>query len=160
MTFVTDRPEGTSGLMNRYLLDANVLSEAMKLTPNLNVMRRLTTHHAEICTASLVWGEMLYGFYRMRESGRRRDLEHYLFNTLRNRIAMLPFDQRATEWHAAERARLGGIGLTPPFVDSQIAAVAFVNDLTLVTANTADFSNFDGLRIEDWTRPGVSTTQS
>ena len=28
-----------------------------------------------------------------------------------------------------------------------------VNDLTLVPANTADFSNFDGLRVEDWTRP-------
>ena len=75
-------------------------------------------------------------------------------NTLRpSVITILPFDQRAAEWHASERARLGGIGLTPPFVDSQIAAVAFVNDLTLVTANTADFSNFDGLRVEDWTQP-------
>ena len=139
--------------MIRYLLDANVLSEAMKLTPNLNVMRRLTAHHAEICTASLVWDEMLYGFHRMRESRRRRDLGHYLFNTLRPGFTILPFDQRAAEWHASERARLGGIGLTPPFVDGQIAAVAFVNDLTLVTANAADFSNFDGLRVEDWTRP-------
>ena len=138
--------------MIRYLLDSNVLSEAVKLTPNLNVMRQLTTHDGEICTASLVWGEMLYGLYRMRESSRRRDLEHYLFNTLRARLAILPFDQRAAEWHASERARLGGIGLTPPFVDGQIAAVAFVNNLILVTANTEDFSNFNDLRIEDWTR--------
>ena len=139
--------------MIRFLLDANVLSEAMKLTPNIDVMRRMTIHHDEICTASLVWAEMLFGFHRMRDSRRRRDLEHYLFDTLRDRIAILPFDQRAAEWHAAERARLGSIGLTPPFVDSQIAAVAFVNDLTLVTANTADFLNFDGLRVEDWTQP-------
>ena len=141
--------------MNRYLLDANVLSEPMKLTPNLDVIRRMTIHRGDICTASLVWGGMLFGFHRMRKSRRRRDLEHYLFDTLRPVLTILPFDQRAAEWHAAERARLGGIGLTPPFVDSQIAAVASVNDLTLVTANTADFSNFDGLRVEDWTQPSL-----
>ena len=141
----------TSASMNRYLLDANVLSEPMKLKPNIEVIRRMTISRDDICTASLVWGEMLFGFHRMRESGRRRDLEHYLFDTLRPVLTILPFDQRAAEWHAAERARLGGIGLTPPFVDSQIAAVAIVNDLTLVTANTADFANFDGLSVEDWT---------
>ncbi len=141
----------TSPSMNRYLLDANVLSEPMKLRPNVEVIRRMTISRDDICTASLVWGEMLFGFHRMRESGRRRDLEHYLFDTLRPVLTILPFDQRAAEWHAAERARLGGIGLTPPFVDSQIAAVAIVNDLTLVTANTADFANFDGLSVEDWT---------
>ena len=139
--------------MNRYLLDANVLSEPMKLAPNIDVIKRMTIHRDDICTASLVWGEMLFGFHRMRESGRRRDLEHYLFDTLRPVLTILPFDQRAAEWHAAERARLGGIGLTPPFVDSQIAAVAIVNDLTLVTANMADFANFDGLSVEDWTHP-------
>ena len=143
----------TSASMNRYLLDANVLSEPMKLRPNIEVIRRMTISRDDICTASLVWGEMLFGFHRMRESGRRRDLEHYLFDTLRPVLTILPFDQRAAEWHAAERARLGGIGLTPPFVDSQIAAVAIVNDLTLVTANTADFANFDGLSVEDWTHP-------
>ncbi len=67
-------------------------------------------------------------------------------------MAVLPYDQMAAEWHAAERARLGAVGLTPPFVDGQIAAVAHVNDLTLVTANTRDFAHFEGLRIEDWTR--------
>ena len=152
-TFVTVPPVGTSVSMNRYLLDANVLSEPMKLTPNIDIIRHMTAHRHNICTASLVWGEMLFGFHRMRESGRRRDLEHYLFDTLRPSLTILPFDQRAAAWHASERARLGGIGLTPPFVDSQIAAVAFVNDLILVTANTADFSNFDGLRVEDWTDP-------
>ena len=125
----------------------------MKLAPNFNVMRRITSHQDEICTASLVWGELLFGLHRMPDSRRRRDLEHYLFDTLSPSLPILPFDQRAAEWHASERARLGAIGLTPPFVDSQIAAVAIVNDLTLVTANTADFANFDGLRVEDWTHP-------
>jgi tRNA(fMet)-specific endonuclease VapC len=37
------------------------------------------------------------------------------------------------------------------FVDGQIAAIAAVNGLILVTANTRDFRRFRDLSIEDWT---------
>ena len=37
-----------------------------------------------------------------------------------------------------------------PFVDGQIAAIACVNDLVLVTANKVDFRGFKGLRVEGW----------
>ena len=151
-TFATAHPEGISGSMIRYLLDANVLSEPVKPRPNHNVVERIGVHSGEIAMAAPVWSELLFGCFRLPESMPRRIIEDYLLNTVQTTVTILPFDQRAAEWHASERARLGGIGLTPPFVDSQIAAVAFVNDLTLVTANTADFSNFDDLRIEDWTR--------
>ncbi len=150
---VTARPEGTSGSMIRYLLDANILSEPVKPRPNHAVVDRIDAHRGEVAMAAPVWSELLFGCFRLPESARRRIIEDYLLNTVRPSVTILPFDQRAAEWHASERARLGGIGLTPPFVDSQIAAVAFVNDLTLVTANAADFSNFDGLRVEDWTQP-------
>ena len=38
----------------------------------------------------------------------------------------------------------------PPFAYGQIAAVAAVNDLTLVTQNSGDFADFAGLRVEGW----------
>ena len=139
--------------MIRYLLDTNTLSEPTKPRPNRTVTNRIDAHGGEIATAAPVWSELLFGCFRLPESARRSVIEDYLLNTVQSICTILPFDQRAAEWHASERARLGGIGLTPPFVDGQIAAVAFVNDLTLVTANAADFSNFDGLRVEDWTRP-------
>jgi len=66
---------------------------------------------------------------------------------------VLPYDERAANWHAAERARLAGIGLTPPFVDGQIAAIARANDLTLVTANQADYAGFQGLEVVAWHSP-------
>ena len=150
---VTAHPGETSGSMIRYLLDANILSEPVKPRPNYIVTDRIDTHRGEIAMAAPVWSELLFGCIRLPESARRRIIEDYLLNIVQRTVTILPFDQRAAEWHASERARLGGIGLTPPFVDSQIAAVAFVNDLTLVTANTADFSNFDGLKVEDWTQP-------
>ncbi len=53
---------------------------------------------------------------------------------------------------AEERARLGRSGRTPAFVDGQIAAVARVNDLVLVTGNLAHYRDFEGLVVEDWTR--------
>jgi tRNA(fMet)-specific endonuclease VapC len=41
-------------------------------------------------------------------------------------------------------------GKTPPFFDGQIAAIAFVNELVLVTRNTADFAAFEELQLENW----------
>ena len=38
-------------------------------------------------------------------------------------------------------------------MDLQIAAVALVHDLTLVTGNVNEFSRVHGLRVEDWSLP-------
>ena len=65
-------------------------------------------------------------------------------------LAILPYDTAAAAWHAAERARLEARGRTPPFVGGQIAAVARVRGLTLVTRNVGDYDDFDGLVVEDW----------
>ena len=137
--------------MDSFLLDTNVLSEAPRPIPNSKVVERIANHQFEIATGAPVWDELLYGYHTMPDSVRRRNLGDYLFETLWPDLTILPFDQRAAEWHARERARLAAIGLTPPFVDGQIAAIATVNDLTLVTANTADFVHFQSLRVEDWT---------
>jgi tRNA(fMet)-specific endonuclease VapC len=44
-------------------------------------------------------------------------------------------------------------GIEVPSVDLLIASVALVQDLTLVTHNTADFQNIPGLRLDDWLTP-------
>ena len=51
------------------------------------------------------------------------------------------------------RARLAVDGLSRPFADGQIAAVATVNARILVTHNVGDFKGFDGLTVEDWLQP-------
>ena len=67
-------------------------------------------------------------------------------------LPVLPYDQEAASWHARERARLGKRGRPPSAADGQIAAIASVNDLTLVTANVKDFRRFKDLVVEDWSR--------
>jgi tRNA(fMet)-specific endonuclease VapC len=39
---------------------------------------------------------------------------------------------------------------TPPFVDGQIASIAKVNGLILVTKNIKDYRSFSRLKTENW----------
>ena len=89
---------------------------------------------------------------RNRSSKRRSAIEAYLEEVVLASLAVLPYDQDAARWHGLERARLEALGKPAPFVDGQIAAIAHVNQLTLVTINVKDFIGFKGLQLEDWSR--------
>ena len=134
----------------RYLLDTNIISELLRPVPNQEVLDHLRKHQAEITIASVVWHELWYGCYRLPASTKRTVIETYLKDVVARTILILPYDQRAALWHAEERARLAGIGRTPPFADGQIAAVAATNGLSLVTFNHDDYAAFQDLRLEDW----------
>jgi tRNA(fMet)-specific endonuclease VapC len=136
-----------------YLLDTNIVSEPLRPAPNQQVLERLKRHEDEIALAAIVWHELLFGAYRLSPSARRSAIEGYLSQVVALTIPVLPYDSQAAHWHAAERARLVSLGKTPPFADGQIAAIAKVNGLVLVTANTADFALFQDIQVEDWSSP-------
>lgn len=132
----------------RYLLDTNTISEPARPVPNPGILRKLEQHAEEVAIASPVWHELWFGCERLPPSPKRTRIEDYL--RALGTLPLLPYDSAAAEWHAAERARLEAAGRAPSFVDGQIAAVAWVNDLTLVTSNRRHFESFGDLRIEDW----------
>jgi tRNA(fMet)-specific endonuclease VapC len=134
----------------RYLLDTNVLSEAMKTIPNKNVMTMVERHQDEIVTAAPVWHELQFGYQRLPRSRKKEIIASFLNDILRRTMLILPYDKRAAEWHAKERARLSSRGVAPSFVDGQIASIAGVNDLILVTRNIVDFKRFSKLKLENW----------
>ena len=134
----------------RYLLDTDVLSEPLLQRPDGRIMRNLEEHRGTLATAPTVWHEMLFGCYRLPPSAERSAIQKYLDEVIRPSVPVLPYDAGAARWHADERARLSGIGKTPPFADGQIAAVAKTNDLILVTSNVSDYEGFESLRVEDW----------
>jgi len=136
--------------VSRYLLDTNVLSEPLRPAPNPKILERLRRHQEHLATASVVWHELLFGCYRLPASERRSAIEEYLHNVVAASIEILPYDERAARWHAAERARLALAGRIPPFADGQIAAVARTNDLVLITLDLTDYDGFRNLRVEDW----------
>lgn len=133
-----------------YLLDTNILSEVIKKVPDINVLRRLELNRSRLATAAPVWNELLFGCRRLPASKRRIAFELYLFTQLRPSLPILPYDEAAASWHAEERARLEAKGRTPPFIDGQVAAIAAVNGLILVTRNLRDFKPFQDLRLESW----------
>ncbi len=134
----------------RYLLDTNIISEAIRPQPNANVMQQLLVARSTAAIGSIVWHEVLVGCYRMPESKRRSIIEVYLQEEVKARLPILPYTQEAAEWFAVERARLIPLGLSPSYADGQIAAIAAVNDLILVTRNVSDYQHFTGLTIENW----------
>ncbi len=134
----------------KYLLDTNIVSEPLRPRPHDVTIRRLRRHEDEIAIPSVVWHELRFGMERLPTSRRRDAIARYLDEVVLPTIPILAYDQPAAEWHAKERARLAASGETAPFADGQIAAIARVSDLTLVTFNDGDFSRFQGLRIVSW----------
>ena len=136
----------------QYLLDTNVLSEPVKSSPQNSVLNSIERYQHEIATAAPVWHELNYGCRRLPVSRKREILETYLNDVIKSNMIILPYDEHAAEWHAKERARLSSVGNMPSFVDGQIAAIAIVNGLILVSRNTDDFKKFAGLKVANWHR--------
>ncbi|PZD73629.1 tRNA(fMet)-specific endonuclease VapC [Acaryochloris thomasi RCC1774] len=135
-----------------FLLDTNIFSEATKLQPNPQVLEKLKQNRSEIATASVVLHELLFGCYRLPRSKRRQKLEDYAMTSVSRTLQIFSYDDSAAKCHAAERSRLATIGRTPPYIDGQIAAIAIINNLTLVTRNESDYQDFQRLKIENWFR--------
>ena len=133
-----------------YLLDTNIVSEPLRPRPADGIMRRLRQYDGEIAIPSPVWHELRFGCTRLPPSRRRDAVERYIETVVLQSFPVLDYDLDAADWHARERARLVAAGKTPPFVDGQIAAIACVNDLTLVTSNLDDFREFGELKVQSW----------
>jgi tRNA(fMet)-specific endonuclease VapC len=133
-----------------YLLDTGIVSAPVSKKPDPAIVERLKEHGPECAIAAPVWHELTYGCHRLPRGKRRSALEAYLRDVVRGSFANLPYDEAAAAWHGEERARLESLRKPVPFVDGQIAAIAHVHGLVLVTTNDKDFARFKGLVIESW----------
>jgi tRNA(fMet)-specific endonuclease VapC len=134
----------------RYLLDTSIVSVPAWKVPDAQVLEKLNENGQACAIASPVWHELIFGCSRQPKGKRRSALEAYLREVVHGSFPILPYDEVAAAWHGKERARLESTGRPTPFVDGQIAAIAHVHGLILVTANDRDFKAFAGLRIENW----------
>ncbi len=136
----------------RYLLDTGIVSSPISKIPNQAILKKLEKHGHECAIAAPVWNELTYGCRRLPSGNRRRALEAYLEDVVQATFPILPYDEAAASWHGLERARLEKLGRPAPYVDGEIAAVARVNGLVVVTTNAKDFARFKGLQVSDWSR--------
>ena len=134
----------------KYLLDTNILSEPARQNPDAVVMSCFKQYDGKYATASIVWHELKYGIELLPDSKRKTYLQSYLSVLLENGLAILPFDQNAAEWYAKQRARIKIQGKTTAYADGEIAAIAAVNNLTLITRNTSDFQHYKNIEVVNW----------
>jgi predicted nucleic acid-binding protein len=77
----------------KYLLDTNIISEAIRPIPNPNVIQSLITHQSSLAIGSVVWHEVLVGCYRMPESKRRQvHIDRQTSARTTNRSSSNPYD--------------------------------------------------------------------
>jgi tRNA(fMet)-specific endonuclease VapC len=132
-----------------WLLDTNVLSEAMRPAPNAEVMANLTRYEGELAIAAPVLHELRFGWLRM-PAGQRRDAVGRFVLEVVGSLPVLDYDGPAARIHAELRAQREQGGQPLPFVDGQIAAIAMAHGTTLVTRNVRDFAGLTGLRLVNW----------
>jgi len=124
----------------RFLVDANVLSEPTRKTPDPNVVEWLQLHERDIAVDPVILGEVRFGILLLPKGKRRAKLERW-FNAGIERLHCLPWDaQTGLRW-AELLAALRASGRSMPIKDSLIAATALLHGLTVVTRNQADFEN-------------------
>ncbi len=122
----------------RYLVDANVLSEASRRHAVPEVVKWARAHEPEFVIDPIIRGELEFGVLRLDDTHPdRAPLLDWLQGI--GRLTCLPFtDETAAEW-ARLLARLERQGRKMPIKDSLIAATALRYGLIVVTRNVKDF---------------------
>lgn len=129
-----------------YLLDTNVCARYLN-GKSLAIRQRLrSTNIADIAVCSVIKGELFYGAMKSNNLEKTLDRQQEFLKL----FVSLPFDDDASFIYGRIRAELSAKGIIIGANDLQIAAIAMVNNLILVTHNVREFSRVNGLRFEDW----------
>ena len=132
--------------MNGFLLDSNACIRSLN-DLNSSVARKIAKiPPAQINLCTIVQMELSYGAYRSFRIEDNLAILARFFNLFR----VLPFNSQAALKMGQIRAQLAKKGTPIGPYDLQIAAIALVNNLILVTHNTREFKRVEGLKIEDW----------
>jgi predicted nucleic acid-binding protein len=122
----------------KYLVDANVLSEATKPEPDPRVVEWLRRNERSVVVDPIILGEVRFGILLLPRGARRTKLERWFEQGI-GRIQCLPWDSAVGLRWAQLLADLRRRGRPMSVKDSLIAATALAHDLTLVTLNQRDF---------------------
>lgn len=122
----------------KYLVDANVLSEATKPAPDQRVLRWLRTHERDIAVDPIILGELRFGILLLPKGKKRAALERW-FDGGVQRLHCLSWEAETGLRWAELIADLRRSGRAMPIKDSLIAATALTHDLIMATRNGSDF---------------------
>ncbi|VTR76692.1 type II toxin-antitoxin system VapC family toxin [Cellulomonas hominis] len=129
------------------VLDTNVLSEPMRLSPDDRVIAWLDQVTEAVGVTAVSVGELLVGV-RCLPAGRRRDglMTAVQDVVQRFRDDVLPYDTEAARRYASLQEQRLAAGRPLSTEDGMIAAICSARNATLATRNTRDFEGL-GLRL-------------
>jgi tRNA(fMet)-specific endonuclease VapC len=132
-----------------YILDTNIISHFFRKHPNV-VSKIALTDKSQIQTCSVVVAELLFGTRNHPAPLYGIQIEED-YNRFFEIVNIKNWDFNSAKKYVEIKTKLKKSGKIVGDFDMMIASIAITNDLTLVTNNTKDFSNIDGLNTEDWT---------
>ena len=135
------------------VIDTNVVSELMRMTPEPAVMTWFSGQDsAELYLTAVSEAELRAGA-AILPAGRRRDrITAEVDAVVREDFAgrVLPFDSAAAKAYAAIAASRRSMGRPILEADCQIAAIARASDAAVATRNGADFEHCGIALIDPW----------
>jgi len=123
-----------------YLVDANVLSEPTRPSPDTKVVDWLSANERTLVVDSIVLGELYLGVLSLPAGSRRTRLEQW-FEAISKTIVCLPWDAAVCRQWAKLVVSLKRKGNPVPLLDGMIAATALEHGLTVATRNVNDFKH-------------------
>lgn len=132
----------------RYLLDTNTCIAAMR--QNASVAKRLSAISPGDCAISTITSyELFTGVEKCADPVRERSKVQLFLTT----VCQIVFDAEAARESGRVRALLEAQGRMIGPYDVLLAGHALATGLTVVTANTGEFSRVPALTVENWIQP-------
>ena len=129
----------------RYLLDTNILSDLIR-HPQGEVASRISLVGEDtVCTSIIVAAELRFG---AEKSGSKKLADR--IDMILSALDVLPLEPSADRHYGEIRQQLTRQGTPIGPNDLLIAAHARALNLTVVTANTREFSRVPDLRVDNW----------
>ena len=139
--------------MRGWLLDSNVVSELRRPKPAAAVAEFVTAQPGELLfTTEVTFGEIRFGIEQLEDTGRRAEIHLWLDRTLRplfaNRVLAITEDV-IVRWKAMViQGQKRGHTFGQPGLF--IAAIAALEDLIVVTRDTAEFVAASAPAFDPW----------
>ena len=131
----------------KYMLDTNVISELQKSNCNQNVrLFAQEIHWEDLYLSVITIGELCYGVEKLPAGKKKHELSVWLYTKLPewfNRRIIEIDTEVIIEWGKIRARTERQI----PVADSLIAATAITNNIFLVTRNTKDFDDIEGINL-------------
>lgn len=130
----------------KYLLDTNACISYLNNPDSPIRAKLMTLKPSDVVLCSIVEAELYFGV--MKSSKQAQNLAKLDF--FLKQFTSVAFDGAAAQAFGRIRATLAKSGMLIGPYDLQIAAIAVVHKLTLVSHNVREFSRVSDLLLEDW----------